>query len=147
MEKIDFDQLSKNAYHADANLQDKDALWLEVFKLREWFFIAQGAADQIQPFVGTVEVLDKETLWIHAFTDVNRATYFAKSNNLFLDKLATPILTVNNDGKVLEWIDNQKGGKIKGIFFNGEGHGFFTSLNQLRPIKTHLQTSYPGEIK
>ena len=146
MEKVDFDQLCKNAYHAEATLQDKDNLWLEVFKLDEWHFIARGTSPEIHAYVAEAEILEPDSIWLYAFSSSNRATFYAKDHGLFQDDLENPILAIPNNQKIIDWVEKHKDYGVKGIFFNADGHGFFTTLRQINPIREHIHESYPDQF-
>lgn len=146
MERIDFDQLCKKAYHIESSLKDKDNLWLEAFKLPNWYFIARGAIPNVYPYVAEAKLIEPNSHWIYAFTDSNRATFFAKKNNLFTEDNNSQILTVPNDDNLIPWIMEFQQKDVKGVFFNAEGHGFFVPIAQLSVIRKHLLDSYPADL-
>lgn len=145
MEKIDFDQLCKNAYHSDAGLKDKDALWLEVFKLNYWYAIAVRSDEQVSPYIADAPKIEKEGQWLYLFTHANRATFFAKRNDLYEDELTNPIIEIDTS-QLSQFVESLKTEGLKGVFFNAEGHGFFTVVEQLLPIAQHLKDSYPDQF-
>jgi hypothetical protein len=146
MEQIDFDQLSKKAYHTNAGLEDKDNLWLEVFKLKEWFFIVQEADSEFQLYVSEAKIIEEKTLWLYAFTDFNRATFYTKRNNLSLSDGNSPLSSVAVNEELLPKIEEfiEKG--VKGILFNADGPGFYAPIAQLTAIKTHLSEAHSTQL-
>lgn len=146
MERIEFDQLCKQAYTTESSLQDKDNLWLEVFKLPEWYFIAKGAAPNIHPYIAEANLIEPHSHWLYAFTDSNRATFYAKKNRVYTEDNGSQLIAVPNNEKLIPWIQQYAEEGVKGIFFNADGHGFFVPIQQLLPIKEHLNESYPAEI-
>ncbi|MCB9225393.1 MAG: hypothetical protein R2780_00320 [Crocinitomicaceae bacterium] len=147
MNKVDFDALSKAAYAEKSKIQEKDALWLEVFSLPEWYFIATGTLPNIVPYIGRAEVIEPGSLWLYAFTDANRASTFAKENGFGSQDGSTFYLTVPNNRTIVRWIMGYKDNDVKGIFFNADGNGFYAPIRQLKPIKDHLATAYPDRIQ
>lgn len=146
MERVDFDQLCKKAYCLDSTLQDKDNLWLEVFKLREWCFIARGNQNQFFPYIAEANLIEPNSHWVYAFTDSNRATFYAKKKNLFMDDGSSPLITVSCDDKLIPWIQRFQEEGVKGVFFNADGHGFFVPISQLNLIREHLNNTYPADL-
>ncbi|MBD3636103.1 MAG: hypothetical protein HUJ25_02080 [Crocinitomicaceae bacterium] len=147
MERVDFDQLCKRAYSSESMLKDKDNLWLEVFKLSEWYFIARGALPEVYPYIAEANIIEPNSHWVYAFTDSNRATFYAKKNNLYMDDKTSQLISVPNDDKLIPWLENLQEEGVKGVFFNADGHGFFVPIKQLRLIREHLNQSYPAEIQ
>jgi len=146
MEKVDFDQLCKKAYPSEASLQDKDNLWLELFKLEQWHFIAQGTVAEISPYVGEAKKIEPDSQWLYCFTDSNRATYFAKRANLRMDDLNSPVISVPNNSELMEWLDKFIAEGVKGIFYNADGSGFYVPLTQISAIRKHLVDSFSSEF-
>ena len=146
MERVDFDQLCKRAYSQESSLKDKDDLWLEVFRLPEWFFIARGVLPNVYPYIAEANIIEPNSHWIYAFTDTNRATFYAKKNNLFTEDHNTPLLSIPNNDNLIPWILQFYDQGVKGVFFNADGQGFFVPITQLLPIQEHLLDTYPAEL-
>src|SRR5690606_7530738 len=119
---------------SESTLQDKDNLWLEVFKLPEWYFIARGALPNIYPYIAQANLIEPHSHWIYAFTDSNRATFYAKKNNLYTEDNSSTILTIPNNDNLIPWMQQFIDEGVKGVFFNADGHGFFVPIAQLMPI-------------
>ena len=146
MERADFDQLCKKAYASESAIADKDSLWLEVFKLREWYFIARGELPNVYPYMAQAHIIEPNSHWIYAFTDFNRATFYAKKNNLYNEKQRSPILTIPNNDNLIPWIQQFIDVGVKGVYFNADGHGFYAPIVQLMPIHKHLTSVYPADL-
>ncbi|UKN00942.1 hypothetical protein K6119_14500 [Paracrocinitomix mangrovi] len=147
MEKIDFDQLCKNAYSPQAGLIEKDKLWIEIFKMKEWYFIPRGSRDNIHPYIAEAKEISTGKQWVHAFTDMDRATFFVKRNGLFMEDNTSPIMVVPNNQELLEWLNEMQDEGVFGIYFNADGGGFYSPIDKLDAIKSHLQKTYPKDLK
>ena len=146
MERIDFDHLCKCAYGSNSTVEEKDNLWLEVFKLPEWYFIARGAAPNVYPYIAQANLIEPHSHWLYAFTDSTRATFYAKKNQLFTDNNRPQLLSIPNNDNLIPWIQQFSEEGVKGVYFNADGHGFFVPIPQLFPIHEHLTLSYPSDI-
>jgi hypothetical protein len=147
MSKDNFDALSKAAYSDDASLEQKDALWLALFKLEQWYFIARGNFPNLVPYIGEALQIEPNSLWIYAFTDDEKATNFAKENGLGAEDGSSLYFSVPVNRTTIPWILGYKDSDVKGVFFNANSDGFYTPLRQLQTIKDHLTASYPDHLK
>ena len=147
MDKVNFDALSRAAYDTNSTIKDKDALWLEVFTLSEWYFVARGSLPNIVPYIARAEQIEPGSLWLYAFTDADRATKYAQEMELGAEDGSSLYLAIPNNRTTIRWALGYKDNDVKGIFFNAESYGFYVPLRQLQPIKNHLANDYPDRIK
>lgn len=132
----DFDTLSKNAYSSGKqDIAALDALWGAVFGLSQWHFIARGASTNARPYIG---YKNNEPM-IFAFTDTDRLEANARQLKLLDEQGNVPILSIPTTN-IISYIESFAQFNVKGIWFNPGGFGFFSPLNSLRGIKSHLDS-------
>ena len=107
MDKVDFDALSKAAYADNSTLEEKDALWLALFSLKKWFFIARGNFPNVVPYIGKAPQIEPASLWLYAFTDEDKATEFAKENGLGAEDDSSLFISVPVNRTTIPWIVGQ----------------------------------------
>ena len=136
----DFDQLSAAANAPGASMDDKNALFAAVFRLKEWSFIARGELPNVRPYVAANPTIVDGTPMLKAFTDSKRLHAFAKENGLTgpdggAQILAMPVATI------LPTMAGYAENGVTHIHFNAdnESHGFYVPLVQLPIIRQHLE--------
>lgn len=129
----DFDTLATTA-QASGSRDDMQRLWAAVYALDQWHFVARGAGQQIQPFIGVAEGRPM----LMAFTDRGRAHAFAQANGLADESGAVSVLSIAVHGCVEMAADFARQG-VFGILFNMRDQGFFAPLGNLVPMWNYLR--------
>jgi hypothetical protein len=137
---IDFDDLSRKTTESGGAMEDLNNLYGQVFSLSEWYFIARGEFPDVSPYIASNARYADGKYMIRAFTDKERLHRFAKENNLTGadgEVLTLDIPTAN----IIDYLEQFIPHNVHGIWFNSDGgsEGFFAPLQQLRPIKEHLE--------
>lgn len=131
----DFDQLSQNAYqNGNADMAALDKLWVSVFQLEKWHFIARGEMPNVRPYIGYKE---ENQPMIFAFTDTDRLEALAREQHLLDKDGLVPILSIPTTN-IITYLEQFAQYGVKGIWFNPNGYGFFSPLQNLRAIKTRV---------
>ena len=142
MEEINFDILAEKTNVDGSTIEDKNQLFGAAFSLPNWHFIARGEFPNVYPYIaGNADVAGGENM-IRAFTDTVRLSRFAEENNLLADNFESLILSIPT-ADIVEYLEQFSQYGVYGIWFNSDSlsSGFFVPLQQLRPIKTHLQNN------
>lgn len=132
----DFDALSQAAYSSANNTAGLDQLWVAVFRLEQWHFIARGDAPNVRPYIG---YKDKETPMIYAFTDTDRLEAVARELKLLDAQGNVPILSIPS-ANIVGYLQQFAQYGVKGIWFNPNGYGFFSPLPNLTQIKARVDS-------
>jgi hypothetical protein len=135
IDKIDFDSLIDRVKEMPARIRDT-ALWTEVFKLQEWYFIVKPDKniENIKPFIGKVD--DKG--WFFLFTDGKHADEFAKVQG-FINENGNAITIAMEPIKASEWMSQFEKIGVYGARFNEGEHGWFTPIANLLPMHSYLK--------
>ena len=138
---FDFDALSAAAKSGDSAV-DNNELWLAVFSLREWHFIAGGTVgkNDMHPYIG---VIDGKP-FVFAFTDWRKAGDYAKANNLTTGNGEANILSVPING-VVDWLLKMAEQGVFGVLFNAAGNGFYAPLSNLQAMREQIFKSESEE--
>ncbi|HEX8368646.1 MAG TPA: hypothetical protein VF604_08900 [Pyrinomonadaceae bacterium] len=138
---VDFDALSRKTTESNGAINDLSNLYGHAFALPEWYFIARGEFPDVNPYIASNANYAGGKYMIRAFTDKERLQRFAKENNL--TGADGEVLTLDiPTGKIIDYLEQFIAGGVHGIWFNSDNasDGFFVPLQQLRPIKEHLES-------
>jgi len=130
MSQHDFDTLAKNA--AGNDMQALDRLWSAVFGLKEFLFIARGQSPNIRPYIG---YKDGNQPMIFVFTDADRLEAMARELKLLSPDGQVPVMSMPTKSVVAYLTQFAQYG-VKGVWFNPNGTGFFSPLENLPGIKS-----------
>ena len=113
-----------------------DKLWVELFKLKEWFFLmTPKSAKSMQP---SAQVIDGKE-WIFVFTDSEKLHAYAKQNNNLDEKGGSLYLTMPSD-KAREYVNKYLNSQVFGVRFNESvEHGWFSPIKNIQLIYDHLK--------
>ena len=141
--EIDFDALARKAKESNGSIEDRDTLYLNVFALPQWHFIARGQFPDVNPYIASNPQVAGGQHMIRAFTDTDRLRRFAKENNLIgtdVGKEDVSVLSVPTD-KIVDYLEQFISYGVHGIWFNSDNQsdGFFAPLEQIRPLQEHLK--------
>src|SRR5580698_9474682 len=81
-ETPDFEALCQAAYADGAGMEQRNALWSAVFRLKEWNFIARGEFPNVHPYVCANSDVAGGQYMVKAFTDADKLRAFATANKL-----------------------------------------------------------------
>lgn len=143
-DEIDFDALARKTRESDNSIEDSNALYLQVFALPQWHFIARGQFPDVNPYIASNPQVADGQYMVRAFTDTDRLQRFAKENNLMgtepVGKEDVLVLSVPTE-KIVDYLEQFISQGVHGIWFNSDSqsYGFFAPLKQLRPIQEHLK--------
>lgn len=133
----DFDQLSQAAYsNGQPDMGALDKLWTAVFQLEKWLFISRGEMPNVRPYIG---YKDEKTPMIFAFTDTDRLEDLARQQNLLNADKTIPILAIPS-ANIVGYLEQFAQYGVKGIWFNPNGYGFFSPLENLKAIKARVDS-------
>lgn len=137
---VDFDALSRKAIESGGAMADLNNLYGHAMALPEWYFVARGEFPDVKPYIASNAQYADGKHMVRAFTDKERLQRFAKENNLMGadgEVLTLDIPTAN----IIEYLEQFIAYGVHGIWFNSDNDsdGFFVPLQQLRPIKAHLE--------
>lgn len=137
---VDFDALSRKTVQSNGAMEDLNNLYGEAFALSDWHFIARGELPNVSPYVAANAAYADGQYMIRAFTDTNRLLRFAKENNLTDAGGNASMLSIPT-GEIVEYLEQFIADGVYGIWFNSDtkSDGFFLPLQQLRPVKEHLE--------
>ena len=137
MSQVDFDQLSKAAYASGTdNKQALDQLWVATFKLEQWYFIARGAAPNVRPYIGHK---DGNVPMIFVFTDEDRLEAAARELKLLGTTGTIPVMTIPTKN-IVSYLQQFAQYGVKGVWFNPNGQGYFSPLENLPKIKARVDS-------
>lgn len=132
----DFDQLSQNAYAKGTNdMPALDKLWTAVFQLEQWHFIARGDSKSPRPYIGYKD----NAPMIFAFTDTDRLEALAREQKLLDAQGNVPIMSIPSTN-IVGYLEQFAPYGVKGIWFNPNGYSFFSALENLRAIKSRVDS-------
>lgn len=135
----DFDHLAGRTAAPDASGADYERLFAAAFALPEWNFVARGELPNVSPHVAIFPGYFDDQPMVAAFTDTARLQRYAKEKNLTSAAGEAMILSIPT-ASVIAYLEQFIAHGVQGIFFNPDrdSHGFFIPIQQLRPIKDHL---------
>lgn len=148
----DFDHLSRRALRPDAEMEDKNALFVATLSLPVWLFLARGEGESVRPYVARNPSIAGGAPMVKAFTDGRRLQAFARENGLLEEDGAALVLELPTRGvleRAVEWAD----GGISHIHWNGDrsSDGYFLPLRQLPAVRDLLVRegllAAPGDAK
>ncbi len=134
----DFDALSNAAFAKGATIEDQNALWTLVMKLKQWQFIARGEFPNVQPYVCSNKGFADGEPMLKAFTDADKLMAFAKVSRLTDENESVHILAMEVNGFIKTAAQYEAMG-VWGIHFNPQNSGFYAPLTQLQPIWDFLK--------
>lgn len=140
METVDIDSLSLRAYSEQGSRDDKSELWTAVFELESWFFVPRGLPEQPHPYVAQANEIEPDSYWVYAFTDSDKCVDFIRKNNLGDDANSTLFLAMPNNDDLVPYLEGFSAQGVKGVYFNSGKAGFYSTLENLRVIKTYLNS-------
>jgi hypothetical protein len=135
----DFDALSRKANESGGAIEELNKLFGAAFALSSWYFVARGELPNVNPYVASNAAFAGNRQMVRAFTDTGRLQAFAKENNLTEPDGSVQMIEIPTTG-IVEYLEQFIPDGVYGIWFNSDSQsdGFFTPLQQLRPIKEHL---------
>jgi hypothetical protein len=141
---VDFDALARKANETGA-MEEIGNLFGHAFALKQWHFIARGQFPDVHPYIASNEQVADGQYMIRAFTDTDRLLRFAQENNLMENGVSESeksalILSIPTDN-IIDYLEDFIPQGAYGIWFNSDtkSDGFFIPLEQLQPIKEHLE--------
>ena len=142
--EVNFDALTIKADQSNGAMEDLIILYGAAFALSEWHFISRGEMPNVSPYIASnAQYADGQPM-IRAFTDTKRLLRFAQENNLTEADGSCKSLSIPTE-KIVDYLEQFIADGTYGIWFNSDtqSEGFFVPLNQLRPIKEHLDKLNP----
>lgn len=140
---VDFDALCQKTMTGDVergDLTSLNNLYSAVFSLEKWHFIARGEFPNVNPYIASNANYAGGQHMIRAFTDTERLTRFVKENHLENADGTHTLLSIPTEG-IIDYLEKFMADGVHGVWFNSDtaSDGFFVPLQQLRPIKVHLE--------
>jgi hypothetical protein len=138
--EVNFDALTIKADQSNGAMEDLIILYGAAFALSEWHFISRGEMPNVSPYIASnAQYADGQPM-IRAFTDTKRLIRFAQENNLTRTDGTCNSLSIPTE-KIVEYLEQFIADGAYGVWFNSDtgSEGFFVPLEQLRPIKEHLE--------
>ena len=136
----DIDALADAAYHrpggAEGAVDDKNALWAAVFRLKAWLVLMSPQATVKGPAPHVTEHDGKR--WVMAFTDPDKLRAWAKEHELAGEHGDVRMLSLRVP-LAMKWLASLQEKGIHGVRFNQGPHGWYAPLAQLEPIRTFLE--------
>ena len=136
----DIDALADAAYHrpggAEGAVEDKNALWVAVFKLKAWLVLMSPRATVKGPEPHVTAYDGKR--WVMAFTDPDKLRAYAREHELAGEHGEVRMLSLRVP-LAMEWLASLQEKGIHGVRFNQGPHGWYAPLAQLEPIRTFLE--------
>lgn len=140
----DIDALADAAYHrpagteggAEGAVDDKNALWAAVFKLKAWLVLMSPQATVKGPAPHVTEHDGQR--WVMAFTDPDKLRAYAKEHDLAGEHGEVRMLSLRVP-LAMKWLASLQEQGIHGVRFNQGPHGWYAPLTRLEPIRTFLE--------
>lgn len=154
---VNFDALAQKTFAQGATTDDYERLFAAAFSLPEWHFISTAVFPAVAPYCAVFPGSFDGLPMVTAFTDTERLGKFIAERNQSVEPVRDPIILSRADASVnfssgnvilsippekfLDYIEKLTEYGVRGIFFNPNTYsaGFFIGLQQLPPIKTHLE--------
>lgn len=140
---IDFDALVHDAYDPETgeprSMDALDNLWAAFLQLHDWNFLVKAPGENEPPrdpypYVGYVDGKS----WVFVFTDARRLREYAREHSFTHADGSALMITMPKDG-ALDWLVELGGNGVYGMRINDGEHGWFSPLEQLKPIRAHLR--------